>query len=116
MAILFSTCSSSIALGPLYSGADASSLPANPSSRLILRASPKLHSGTTPSFRCWSESLKEQVPQYWKWRTRVSFSFLSRSQDVESLKEELLEAIAPLDRGADATPEDQKLIDQVSVA
>nr|GMC83614.1 probable plastid-lipid-associated protein 4, chloroplastic isoform X1 [Ipomoea batatas] len=105
----------SIALAPLYSGADPSSLPANLSSRLILPASPKLHSGSTSTFHCWSENLKgEQVLQYWKWRTRVSFSFLSRSQDVESLKEELLEAIAPLDRGADATPEDQKLVDQIA--
>nr|GMC78564.1 probable plastid-lipid-associated protein 4, chloroplastic isoform X1 [Ipomoea batatas] len=103
----------SIALAPLYSGADPSSLPAKLSSRLILPASPKLHSGSTSIFHCWSENLKgEQVPQCWKWRARVSFSFLSRSQDVESLKEELLEAIAPLDRGADATLEDQKLVDQ----
>nr|GMC87815.1 probable plastid-lipid-associated protein 4, chloroplastic isoform X1 [Ipomoea batatas] len=115
MAIPFSTCSSSIALAPLYSGADPSSLPAKLSSRLILSASPKLHSGSNSTFHCWSENLKgEQVPQHWKWRARVSFSFLSRSQDVESLKEELLEAIAPLDRGADATPEDQKLVDQIA--
>ncbi|XP_019171692.1 PREDICTED: probable plastid-lipid-associated protein 4, chloroplastic [Ipomoea nil] len=104
----------SIALAPLYSGADHSSLTAKLSSRIILPASPKLHSGSTSTFHCWSESLKEQVPQYWKWRTRVSFSFLSRSQDVESLKDELLEAIAPLDRGANATPEDQKLVDQIA--
>ncbi|GMQ01794.1 hypothetical protein CsSME_00048306 [Camellia sinensis var. sinensis] len=51
---------------------------------------------------------------YQKWRTRVSFftSFLTKTKDSESLKEELLDAIAPLDRGADASPEDQERIDE----
>ncbi|KAA8545537.1 hypothetical protein F0562_020321 [Nyssa sinensis] len=51
-----------------------------------------------------------------RWRTRVSFfsSFLTKSKDSESLKEELFEAIAPLDRGAEATPEDQERIDQLA--
>ncbi|KAJ8572588.1 hypothetical protein K7X08_009099 [Anisodus acutangulus] len=35
-------------------------------------------------------------------------------EDTESLKLELLEAIAPLDRGAEATPEDQILVDQAT--
>ncbi|KAF7803649.1 putative plastid-lipid-associated protein 4, chloroplastic [Senna tora] len=49
-----------------------------------------------------------------KWRAKVSFfpAFLNKGKDAKALKEELLEAIAPLDRGADATPEDQQRIDQ----
>ncbi|XP_054802884.1 probable plastid-lipid-associated protein 4, chloroplastic isoform X2 [Prosopis cineraria] len=51
-----------------------------------------------------------------KWRTRVSFfpAFLKKGKDAEDLKDELLEAIAPLDRGADATPEDQQRVDQIA--
>ncbi|XP_052194455.1 probable plastid-lipid-associated protein 4, chloroplastic [Diospyros lotus] len=51
-----------------------------------------------------------------KWRTNVSFftSFLSKPRDAKPIKEELLEAISPLDRGADATPEDQQRIDQIA--
>ena len=52
-----------------------------------------------------------------KWRARVSFfpAFLSKRKDAKTLKEELLEAIAPLDRGADATFEDQERVDQVGL-
>ncbi|XP_077212754.1 putative plastid-lipid-associated protein 4, chloroplastic isoform X2 [Tasmannia lanceolata] len=52
-----------------------------------------------------------------KWRTRVSFfpSFLKKKgKDKETLKEELLEAISPLDRGAEASPEDQELVDKIA--
>ncbi|KAK7246838.1 hypothetical protein RIF29_41708 [Crotalaria pallida] len=51
-----------------------------------------------------------------KWRNSVSFfkGFLSRTKDVESLKMELYETIAPLDRGAQATPDDQQRVDQVA--
>ncbi|KAF6147939.1 hypothetical protein GIB67_001514 [Kingdonia uniflora] len=51
-----------------------------------------------------------------KWRTRVSFmsSFLKKGKNSETLKEELLEAIGPLDRGADATLEDQEAVDQIA--
>ncbi|XP_015165052.1 probable plastid-lipid-associated protein 4, chloroplastic isoform X2 [Solanum tuberosum] len=54
------------------------------------------------------------VPESLKLRARVSLFpfFFTKSEDTESLKQELLEAIAPLDRGAEATPEDQKLVDQ----
>ncbi|GLT96920.1 hypothetical protein SLE2022_145110 [Rubroshorea leprosula] len=49
-----------------------------------------------------------------RWRTRVSFfpDFLAKGKDVKSLKEELFTAIAPLDRGAEAIPEDQQRVDQ----
>ena len=51
----------------------------------------------------------------WKWRTRVSFfpGFLTTGRDAKSLKEELYAALAPLDRGVGATPEDQQLVVQV---
>ncbi|KAL6964363.1 putative plastid-lipid-associated protein 4, chloroplastic [Sarracenia purpurea var. burkii] len=51
-----------------------------------------------------------------KWRTSVSFfpAFLNKAKDSRAIKEELIEAIAPLDRGADATPEDQRRIDQIT--
>lgn len=51
-----------------------------------------------------------------KWRANVSFfpTFLNQGKNAEKLKEDLLEAIAPLDRGAEATPEDQQRVDQVS--
>ncbi|KAA8536528.1 hypothetical protein F0562_029006 [Nyssa sinensis] len=51
-----------------------------------------------------------------KWRTNVSFfpAFLNKAKDAKAIKEELLDAIAPLDRGADATPEDQQRIDQIA--
>ncbi|KAK4491240.1 hypothetical protein RD792_001974 [Penstemon davidsonii] len=50
-----------------------------------------------------------------KWRIGVSFfpPFLTKTKDVESLKQELLEAISPLDRGAAATPDDQQRIEDV---
>lgn len=53
-----------------------------------------------------------------KWRARVSFfpAFLNKGKDAKPIKEELLDAIAPLDRGADATPQDQQTIDQVRSA
>ena len=35
------------------------------------------------------------------------------AKKAATLKEELLEAIAPLDRGAEATPEDKDRVDQV---
>ncbi|XVE94046.1 hypothetical protein REPUB_Repub01dG0246500 [Reevesia pubescens] len=52
-----------------------------------------------------------------KWRVNVSFfpAFLNiGKKDAKVLKEELLEAIASLDRGAEATPEDQQRVDQLA--
>ncbi|PIA27218.1 hypothetical protein AQUCO_08200022v1 [Aquilegia coerulea] len=51
-----------------------------------------------------------------KWRTRVSFfpSFFKTGKDVKTLKQQLLDAISLLDRGADATPEDQQRIDKMA--
>ncbi|XP_058089680.1 probable plastid-lipid-associated protein 4, chloroplastic isoform X1 [Magnolia sinica] len=52
-----------------------------------------------------------------KWRSRVSFfpSFLKKKgKDRETMKEELLEAISALDRGAEATPDNQERVDQIA--
>ncbi|KAH7293736.1 hypothetical protein KP509_28G040000 [Ceratopteris richardii] len=38
----------------------------------------------------------------------------SRKKDIQIAKEELLEAIAPLDRGADASPDDQGRVDMIA--
>ncbi|XP_041014001.1 probable plastid-lipid-associated protein 4, chloroplastic [Juglans microcarpa x Juglans regia] len=48
------------------------------------------------------------------WRTRISFfpGFLTKGRDAKSLKEELYATIGPLDRGAEATPEDQQRVEQ----
>ncbi|XP_011092369.1 probable plastid-lipid-associated protein 4, chloroplastic isoform X1 [Sesamum indicum] len=56
------------------------------------------------------------LPKSGQWRTGVSFfsSFLVKSTEIERLKQELLEAIAPLDRGAAATPEDQQRVDKIA--
>lgn len=39
---------------------------------------------------------------------------MKKGKDAKALKEELLDAIAPLDRGADATLEDQQRVDQIA--
>ncbi|PKA63745.1 putative plastid-lipid-associated protein 4, chloroplastic [Apostasia shenzhenica] len=53
--------------------------------------------------------------EVWKWRTRLSFfPFFIKRKSREVLKQELLEAIEPLDRGAAATPEDQERVDQIA--
>ncbi|CAK7357017.1 unnamed protein product [Dovyalis caffra] len=52
------------------------------------------------------------------WRTRVSFfqgfSAEGKKDVKRSLKEQLLEAIAPLDRGAVATPQDQQRVQEIA--
>ncbi|KAL3324474.1 hypothetical protein AABB24_038556 [Solanum stoloniferum] len=51
-----------------------------------------------------------------KWQINVSFfpAFFNKTKDPTPIKQELLQAIAPLDRGADATPQDQQIIDQIA--
>ncbi|WCJ18258.1 Plastid-lipid associated protein PAP / fibrillin family protein [Euphorbia peplus] len=52
---------------------------------------------------------------YEKWRAMVSFfpAFLKKGKDANLLKQDLLDAIAPLDRGAEATPDDQQAVEQI---
>ncbi|XP_071736884.1 probable plastid-lipid-associated protein 4, chloroplastic [Rutidosis leptorrhynchoides] len=49
-------------------------------------------------------------------KTRVSFLqlFQTKNEDFERLKQELVETIAPLDRGADATDTQQERVDQIA--
>ncbi|XP_031383436.1 probable plastid-lipid-associated protein 4, chloroplastic [Punica granatum] len=51
-----------------------------------------------------------------KWRTGVYFfaGFSTKKKDAEDLKEELFEAIKLLERGAEATPEEQERVDQIA--
>ncbi|KAK0590450.1 hypothetical protein LWI29_027332 [Acer saccharum] len=51
-----------------------------------------------------------------KWRSRVSFfqGFSTKRRDVNILKEELFQAIAPLDRGAEATPDHKQRLDKIA--
>ncbi|KAH9685945.1 PAP fibrillin domain-containing protein [Citrus sinensis] len=49
-----------------------------------------------------------------KRRNRVSFFSGFSTKRVESFKEELFQAIKPLDRGAEASPEDQARVDQIA--
>ncbi|XP_020528764.1 probable plastid-lipid-associated protein 4, chloroplastic isoform X2 [Amborella trichopoda] len=61
------------------------------------------------------ESGFKKPPYLQKWRSKASFfPFLKKKKDSKALKEELLEAIAPLDRGAEATQEDQDRIDKIA--
>uniref|UniRef100_A0A3Q7EQN1 Plastid lipid-associated protein/fibrillin conserved domain-containing protein n=1 Tax=Solanum lycopersicum TaxID=4081 RepID=A0A3Q7EQN1_SOLLC len=106
MATLCMSSSSPVKLHPISPFIN-SSFPANP--KLLLSCSRRrsfFHHFTAVNY----------VPESLKLRARVSlFPFLfTKSEDIESLKQELLEAIAPLDRGAEATPEDQKLVDQIA--
>ncbi|TYI91275.1 hypothetical protein E1A91_D03G181000v1 [Gossypium mustelinum] len=39
----------------------------------------------------------------------------TKSKDIKTLKDELFDAIAPLDRGAEAAPEDQQRVDQIAL-
>ncbi|XP_057494467.1 uncharacterized protein LOC130779714 isoform X2 [Actinidia eriantha] len=75
---------------------------------ITLRPTPSLsHPNKTPS----SISLFSD-----KWSTKVSFfpTFFTKIRDSKTIKEELLQAIEPLDRGADASPEDQQRIDEIT--
>ncbi|KAH6813533.1 Plastid-lipid associated protein PAP / fibrillin family protein [Perilla frutescens var. frutescens] len=80
--------------------------------------SPKrgLHFSSNHHSRDASLNRSQEFPISDKWRTGVSFfsPFLNKSSEIESLKQQLLDAIAPLDRGAAATAEDQRLVDQIA--
>ncbi|XVE94037.1 hypothetical protein REPUB_Repub01dG0245800 [Reevesia pubescens] len=82
---------------------------------LIFSSKPKINNSNPFSVEnaAVSSSLKY-------WRTRVSFfsGFLTKGKGkgkgkvVNRLKDELFDAISPLDRGAEATLEDQQLVNQ----
>ncbi|XP_078444330.1 putative plastid-lipid-associated protein 4, chloroplastic [Wolffia australiana] len=57
-----------------------------------------------------------RLPAADRWRLGVSFfpSIMRKKEKPEEIKKELLEAIAPLDRGAEASDEDKDRIDQIA--
>ncbi|XP_074333119.1 putative plastid-lipid-associated protein 4, chloroplastic isoform X4 [Apium graveolens] len=63
---------------------------------------------STSSCCCASRIVKS------KWRMNVSFFPSLIKKDANLIKQELLEAIHPLDRGAEATPQDQQIVDQIT--
>ncbi|XP_047974152.1 probable plastid-lipid-associated protein 4, chloroplastic [Salvia hispanica] len=91
-----------------------------------LRRSPPLGPATfstpnlrhTPTTAAPFPAKSTTPPSHRKWTANASFfsgpSKNKRSSYAEAVKQELLDAIRPLDGGADATPEDQKLIDRIT--
>ncbi|XP_015057618.1 probable plastid-lipid-associated protein 4, chloroplastic [Solanum pennellii] len=84
-------------------------------------ASTKLHLSfpciVNPHPHSHSHNYTNISPLNKKWQTNVSFFpsfFNKKTKDPIPIKQELLQAIEPLDRGADATPQDQQIIDQIA--
>ncbi|XP_021286181.1 probable plastid-lipid-associated protein 4, chloroplastic isoform X2 [Herrania umbratica] len=92
----------------------SSNEPITYSPSLSIFSSKSLVSSSKPNICSNLSSLENALSL--KWRTRASFfpSFLTKGQDVQSLKDELFDAIAPLDRGAEATRDDQERVDQIA--
>ncbi|KZV20794.1 hypothetical protein F511_30436 [Dorcoceras hygrometricum] len=85
------------------------------STALVFSAKPFCFSPKKWSNEAQTHSHRLQLSRSWQWRARAffKFSFLDKSREIESLKQDLLQAIAPLDRGAAATPEDQQSIELI---
>ncbi|XP_047311071.1 probable plastid-lipid-associated protein 4, chloroplastic [Impatiens glandulifera] len=88
----------------------------SPNSALNVSSFPQKHNVAywTINSASSSSSSTEQ-----RWRRNVSFftGFLNNKspKDANAIKEELLDAIASLDRGADAGPEDQERVDKIAI-
>ncbi|PPR89564.1 hypothetical protein GOBAR_AA31131 [Gossypium barbadense] len=50
-----------------------------------------------------------------KTEASIFSGLFTKSKDIKTLKDELFDAIAPLDRGAEAAPEDQQRVDQIAL-
>ncbi|KAJ4717022.1 Plastid-lipid associated protein PAP / fibrillin family protein [Melia azedarach] len=78
---------------------------------------PKQNVGSAHLVFC-SQIPSDHVANSGKWRTRASFftGFLTnrKAVAVKTLKEELYQEVNPLDRGAEASPEDQARVDQIA--
>lgn len=85
-----------------------------PSTRKFLSLHPHLTTFHLPAKPSSNKLATISGPE--NWRAKVSFfpAFLNKGKDAKTLKDELLEAIAPLDRGANATAEDQQRVDQIA--
>ncbi|KAG9455249.1 hypothetical protein H6P81_008153 [Aristolochia fimbriata] len=73
--------------------------------------------GFSQNFRPNDVELQKGNGRVEKWRANVSFfpSFLQKKgKDKDALKDELFEAIAPLDRGAEATEDDKQRVDEIA--
>ncbi|OMO92083.1 hypothetical protein COLO4_17881 [Corchorus olitorius] len=89
----------------------------SPNSLSIFPSKPFVNKSSKPNINdTLFSSVENAVSFSLKWRTRVSFfsGFLTKGKDVNSLKDELFDAIAPLDRGAEASPDDQERVDQIA--
>ncbi|XP_071724959.1 probable plastid-lipid-associated protein 4, chloroplastic [Rutidosis leptorrhynchoides] len=92
-------------LPPISSSSSVPNLPFNFGGGLSVKPNSIIHINSTTNNK--------------KWRAKVSFfpAFFgnkNKDKDAKLIKEELLEAIEPLDRGADASIEDQQRIDQIA--
>ncbi|XWS67587.1 hypothetical protein CRYUN_Cryun04dG0018700 [Craigia yunnanensis] len=105
----------STAITLLKAHLQSSNEPITSSHSLSALSSKPLVSSSKPNTNCNLFSVENAVSL--KWRTRVSLfsGFFTKGKDVNSLKDELFDAIATLDRGAEATPEDQERVDQIAL-
>lgn len=111
MAVASPILSSSPRLALLYPPSSAS-----PPSCGIKCPHPQKRSPTTLQLVLGTSSSSSKLQT---WRTGISFfpSFsVKKRKDPEALKKDLLDAIAPLDRGAEATDEDKERVDEVGHA
>ncbi|KAK9077100.1 hypothetical protein SSX86_005436 [Deinandra increscens subsp. villosa] len=97
-------------------------LPLTANAPLLFRSSCKIDNfgllspPTRSLLSCYKPSSFGDEKKTRLWRSRVSFFpfFSTKVEDCESIKQELVESIAPLDRGAEATSEQQERIDQIA--
>ena len=99
----------------IFATSQSSSSSASPPKLLAFHSSLTSFHFSTKPVKSNSYNLSRTSASDEKWRVNVSFfpAFLNKGKNAKVLKEELLEAIAPLERGADATAEDQQRVDQV---
>lgn len=89
--------------------------PFDSSPSLIASFSPKRNPTSSCIIPSHNNFLGKIILDSLKWRTGVSFlsGFPTKGEDINSLKEELYNTIAPLDRGAEATLQDQERVQEV---
>ncbi|KAL5789830.1 hypothetical protein ACOSQ2_004718 [Xanthoceras sorbifolium] len=82
----------------------------------IFSSNPNILSTTQLKILTNKLSVETGTAGYGKWRREVSFfqGFSTKRRDVNTLKVDLFQAIAPLDRGAEATPDDQQRVDKIA--
>ncbi|XP_050125484.1 probable plastid-lipid-associated protein 4, chloroplastic isoform X1 [Malus sylvestris] len=90
--------------------------PFDSSPSLIASFSPKPNPTSSCIIPSHNNLLGKIILDSLKWRTGVSFlsGFPTKGEDINSLKEELYNTIAPLDRGAEATLQDQERVEEIA--